>query len=248
MSVFDKTYNKRDIANIKKYEGKYEGERCFIIGNGPSLQINDLELLQKKNEYTFGSHRVYLSFDKTKWRPTFYFLQDGTMLFSYFKEISNLDIKHKFICDSGIMFHNLPRVKRSILFHIEYPKFYPFFPDFSIDCSVCVYEGMTVTYAEIQFATYMGFKEIYLLGIDHNYASILSPDGKVVKQEIKNYFVEEYDELGKIKNLPQTDKSTLAYMKAEIYSRYHGFRIFNATRGGELESFERINIENALKI
>ena len=42
--------------------------------------------------------------------------------------------------------------------------------DFSIDCSDKVYIGYTVTYIMIQMAAYMGFKEIYLLGMDHDFS------------------------------------------------------------------------------
>ena len=42
-------------------------------------------------------------------------------------------------------------------------------PLFSEDVARVVYGGATVTYACIQIAVYMGFKEIYLLGVDCNY-------------------------------------------------------------------------------
>ena len=39
----------------------------------------------------------------------------------------------------------------------------------------------------------------------------------------------------------------IVYEYAEKYSREHGFRIFNATRGGFLEKFERVNLDDVLK-
>ena len=39
------------------------------------------------------------------------------------------------------------------------------------------------------------------------------------------------------------DSMNLAYQKAETYSRKHGFRIYNATRGGRLEAFERVDFD-----
>ncbi len=38
----------------------------------------------------------------------------------------------------------------------------------------------------------------------------------------------------------------VAYEYAEKYSREHGFRIYNATRGGYLEVFERVNLNDVL--
>ena len=42
---------------IKKLKDNYIGKRCFIIGNGPSLRIEDLNCL--KGEYTFAANRIY---------------------------------------------------------------------------------------------------------------------------------------------------------------------------------------------
>lgn len=52
----------------------HKGERCFLIGNGPSLTGEDLHLL--KDEYTFGTNMVYKIFDKTDWRPSFHCVSD----------------------------------------------------------------------------------------------------------------------------------------------------------------------------
>ena len=47
-------------------------------------------------------------------------------------------------------------------------------------------------------------------------------------------------------NLPKVVEMTRAYISAEKYSREHGFRIFNATRGGKLEVFERVNFDTII--
>ena len=48
--------NERRIAALKDI---HKGERCFIIGNGPSL--NKLDLSKIKDEYTFGVNAIYLN-------------------------------------------------------------------------------------------------------------------------------------------------------------------------------------------
>ncbi len=47
----------RQLAALKDI---HRGERCFIIGNGPSLKQTDLSRL--KDEFTFGMNRFYLMF------------------------------------------------------------------------------------------------------------------------------------------------------------------------------------------
>ena len=54
--------NKYSFNKILSYKNKYKNKRCFIIGTGPSLEINQLELL--KNEYTFSMNSIVLSFVK----------------------------------------------------------------------------------------------------------------------------------------------------------------------------------------
>jgi hypothetical protein len=47
-------------ARLAALKDAHRGERCFLIGNGPSLKQTDLSLL--KNEFTIGTNRIYLAF------------------------------------------------------------------------------------------------------------------------------------------------------------------------------------------
>ena len=90
----------------------------------------------------------------------------------------------------------------------------------------------------------MGFKEIYLIGVDHSFARYINEKGEIVEDKnLKDYFCEEYNKDKEKLDIPTTVVSTLAYQKAEEYSRQHGFRIYNATRGGKLEVFERVDFD-----
>ena len=92
-------------------------------------------------------------------------------------------------------------------------------------------------------AAYLGAKEIYLLGVDHSYS-----DNSIAEENhfIKNYYTddekEKYREMYKSATF-EIEKATKAYEAAEVYLRKHGFRIYNATRGGKLEVFERIDFD-----
>ena len=50
------------------------GARCFIVGNGKSLEPDQLDRV--KGEVTFGVNRIHLVYDRTDWRPTYWFLTD----------------------------------------------------------------------------------------------------------------------------------------------------------------------------
>ena len=63
--------NDRKVAGLKDI---HKGQRCFIVGNGPSLKIEDLDLL--KDEITFACNKIFLAFTETEWRPTYYSVLD----------------------------------------------------------------------------------------------------------------------------------------------------------------------------
>jgi hypothetical protein len=109
-------------------------------------------------------------------------------------------------------------------------------------------QGFTVTYGAIQLAYYMGFSEVYLVGIDHNYSISLNEKGvPVMKDDVKDYF-EGSKASNKGLNLPRIVESTMAYMTARKFADAHeGFTVYNATRGGKLEAFERVNLDEVLR-
>ena len=217
----------RGRKRIHSYKNLYCGKRCFIIGNGPSLNADDLEKL--KNEITFGSHGIYYIFKNTDWRPTFYCAQDAKLINERYSEI-------KSECNGIQRFFALAKCctypdfsKKDVCVELDISPFEGGFPRFSDDLSKCAYEGFTVTYFNIQLAVYMGFREIYLLGVDHFYGG-----------GSQDHFCEK----DKCTNKPQTDKSTCAYEKAKDYGDQHNIRIYNATRGGHLEVFQRVDFDD----
>lgn len=228
---------------IVKYKNLYYGKRCFIIGNGPSLTVADLERL--KNEITFSSHGIYYIFKDTDWRPTYYCAQDIKLISERYKEI-------KSECKGIQCFFGLVKnmkypmfSKKNVCIELDVSPFENELPKFSEDLTKCAFEGFTVTYFIIQLAVYMGFSEIYLIGVDHNYSITKNPDGTIkVDKSVGDHFCEK-DTLA---NIPQIHKSTLAYHKAREYADEHGINIFNATRGGKLDVFERVEFDRLLDL
>ena len=93
----------------------------------------------------------------------------------------------------------------------------------------------------------MGFEEIYILGADNRYAYSRLKDGTVVKNEgVASYFSETGEKMPDPSSAVSTWEMDAAYEYAEKYSKEHGFRIYNATRGGFLEKFERVSLDEVL--
>lgn len=236
---------KTGIARLEAYKDKYKGQRCVVIGNGPSLSPQDLDML--KDEITFASNRIYNIYDKTPWRPTFLCAQDLMVIDDIFEKLPFVSQESELTILTTGAYDRCKELAKGIKNLVWMPlRYIPPKNDryvFSDDVSQMVAEGLTITYSCMQLAAYMGFTEIYLLGIDHNYSIEIDKNGKIVKQDtsVKNYFQGSGE--AKPGNLPQVIEMTYAYMSAEPYSKANGFRIFNATRGGKLEVFERKNFD-----
>lgn len=240
---------------ICKFKNIHRGKRCFIIGNGPSLNISDLNNL--KNEVTFSVNRIYLAFGKTDWRPTYYVCSDPYLYNKDINIIRNIPCKAKFThllnCEvvgkvyDDIIYYN--RVSSGTV--VENNTIVIKDSDnFSYDISRCVYSiGGTVLYHALQIAVYMGFSEIYLLGVDCNFQTEILPDGTIKTNDIDNHFIKEYD--SGFENIMSAGVSTYklqsAWQSAKKACERVGVTIKNATRGGKLEVFERVDFDELMK-
>lgn len=232
---------RKSKEKLEKLKNKHSGQRCFIIGNGPSLTKEDLELLS--NEVTFASNRIFRIFDQTKWRPTYYAVFDDSIASAedLTQFVNQLRCEAKFVREQG--WRSNRKLKDVCYIHSWHSRKYLKNPCFSKDLTKGIYTIATVTYSMIQIARYMGFSEIYLLGVDHKYRNELKKDGTVVTNEkTKSYFGQE----GK------HEKSVVAaswemeevYRYVENYAKENNFCIYNSTRGGCLEIFERVDLDN----
>ncbi|MFV2047207.1 6-hydroxymethylpterin diphosphokinase MptE-like protein [Metabacillus sp. YM-086] len=225
---------------IKKYKDIHLNKRCFIIGNGPSLTSGDLDKLS--NEITFAFNRVYYIFNRTTWRPTYYCSEDNKTIFRSKEEINSIKVEHKFFpvnfpWDYKIHFTNA----NYYLFKFGNKNIEP---QFSRDIVKGIYWGNTVAYTAIQIAVYMGVKEIYLLGVDHNFSKMLNDKGEIIiDKTAKDYFTEEYNTDKDDLYIPNVEVSTRAFKVAKKYADKNNIKIYNATRGGKLEVFERVDFD-----
>ena len=61
--------NRNISERLKSLFNNYSGQRCFIMGNGPSVNFMNLELL--KDEVVWGFNKCYLLFERLSWLPRF---------------------------------------------------------------------------------------------------------------------------------------------------------------------------------
>lgn len=242
------------FSRLKKYQNIHKGERCFIVATGPSLTIHDIEKL--KNEITFSMNSIPLLFEKTTWRPTYYAMAD----FGVYKTLSKderfdlSEINNVFLSPSIDDIIKLAEDKpkyvydiypyndyKASIVRVEDERKYiasPYKIRFSNDIYASIY-GFNIAYIVLQIAVYMGFTEIYLLGCDCSYEV-----GK--KLHAVDYEVES-SKIDQLRIAASIDNIILAFQSAKEYADAHGIKIYNATRGGNLEVFERVDLDDILE-
>ena len=242
--VIDHIEKSKYGKKLRSIKNTHKGERCFIVANGPSLTAEDLNILYKNKEYTFGMNRIFKFFDKTEWIPTCYVCEDINIFNDCIDDINAIKSEMKFIPINHHFFDNI-NVKDAYYFSPNYDRRKDFPNSFSTDISKQIDCLGTVTFTCINIAVYMGFSKIYLLGVDNNYQVIIDEDGNtVVDKDVKDYFCDDYDD--DIKDIVVHDMGAniRAYRKAKCACDELGIKVFNATRVGKLEVFPRIDFDS----
>ncbi len=218
---------------LEKFRNIHGNSRCFIVATGPSLCISDLDKLYAHKEICISVNGIFKGFDMTNWRPDYYIISDPNGVIQWKNDILNMNVKEKFIADTCYFFNREDVPDNIHKWHMEPLKHKGTKPLFSEDFSKVSYNGDTITYdGALQLATYLGFKEIYLVGTD-------------CSQPVngKQHFVENYQDKAHEKAEQHPELQTISYMSAKEYAENHGIKIYNATRGGCLEVFERVDFD-----
>ncbi len=230
---------KKELVLLSEYKDKYKGERCFVIGNGPSLKADDLKKLD--NEYTFASNSIFRYYEFTDWRPDFYSVSDKYYFNANKDKVDTVKVKKQkfFPLDFGIKYGFMQNCRYYLRtsYGVTHPKF-------KVNPMRAFQEDSTITYYLLQLAVMMGFKEIYLLGIDFNYSVSVDNKGNITRNDnVKDY---AFDDKATNYSMPNLEASLAAYRSAEEYCKKRNFdvRIYNATRGGKLEVFKRVDFDS----
>ena len=232
---------------MKKIHDTHLGESCFIVGNGPSLTVEDLTALHNQKIDSFAVNRIYKIFDKTPWKPTYYVSTDPVLIRDFLPEVSALLIPHKFIPLQNRYYHGI-KVKDAHYFFRNDNRAKDQTDGFSLNCTEQVNMRGTVTIACMQLAMHMGYRHIYLLGIDHNFDKVITENGEIIiDPSVKNYFIEGYDSDVAKEVQHDLGTTTKAYMDVKKFIDKHDVHIYNASRQTKLEVFPKVTFEQALQ-
>ena len=243
-------YENQKIAAFKNI---HQNESCFLVGNGPSLLPSDLDSIQKHGYATIACNFINKIFDKTDWRPDYYCCEESSAILLNKDFIMNYPLKAKFIKN----FKN--RDDAELFFGArEDVNFFVYCAsrlEVSENIAKIIYDGYTVMFPMLQIAMYMGFSKIYLIGVDNTQPP--GPHTKNFAEVHSHFYDEDVGELEKRREILPAfgfdddwnhyfTHVNSHYQVARDYAEEHGIKIYNATRGGKLEVFERVDIDELL--
>ena len=213
---------------LEKYKNIHRGKRCFIVATGPSLTIEDLEKLHNNNEICFSMNTIYKSYANTTWRPNYYMLGDSEVLRNNLDYLCKDDGVEKFVSDIACNPKYRERLNAKIFHAIRDDEDFRFVADFPKGTYI---GGSIVIDGCLPLAVYMGFKEIYMIGNDCSYIKGATNNhfGVTEKPDMVNHGV---------------DRMLYFYERIKEWMDTSDVKIYNATRGGALEVFERVNFDD----
>lgn len=233
-------WKRKHAGRLRQFKNCHAGQDCFIIGNGPSLNKMDLSALQ--DYHTFGLNKIYLMFDR------------GGLNLSYHVAVNPLVIQQSHAafgqlrCPSFLSYAASPP---ALTLNAQPFQFFLYTSgqtlSFAKDLEDRVNEGWTVTYVALQIAYYMGFRRVFLIGVDHNFKTNGSPNEKqVLSGPDPNHFDPNYFG-GQEWHLPDLDGSEMAYRLAHFHFARSERTILDATLDGKLDVFPKIGFDVALQ-
>lgn len=251
----------------KKFKNIHRGERCFILGNGPSIKECDLNIL--KNELVISVNQ-FSKFEGYKDVYSNYHIWSDNAFFNVSKKESGNDflnvvkgIKTKdndpecfFISDAYdyVSKHNLDKYLKINYFKHDYRFNESYNKKFDFTKILPVF--YTVVHYAIALAIYMGCKEIYLLGCDCT--GIISHVQMKCDMGLKGYAYDmnEEDKKRLQEMHSNDDNENLFYGQAQIFRGYkilneyckkRDIKLVNCSKNGILTELDCNSLENVLK-
>jgi hypothetical protein len=215
--------------------------RCYIIGNGKSLTYADLDVIAGKP--SIGCNRINLSYPFTKWRPTIYVHPESfAPNLPYIQEHVDMGIP----CYLGEHFAEPPRGKLTLKDspNIHWINDHPChllnfddkeLPDEWLLPQLCSFGGSVNLM--MQVAVLNGIDEMILLGCDLMY-----------KDKKPSHFTPAYEHGGEQPSFYASRNAFYGHVQALNWIRRKGqhVQVYNATRGGLLELWERVHLSDVL--
>lgn len=250
----------------ERLKDKHKGQRCFILGNGPSIKGQDLRLLADEIVFVVNGFYKYEKYYDAK--PDYYIIVDsacfqeelGMQLLSGIECIREYEHIPELFVPYGVQ-----NVVNDIYKWNEWATVYYIDGEMSFedgyrgkwDVTKPVRSPQCVVQTAALLATYMGFKEIYLLGIEQTdiIASIEMYRNKYSNPYAYEQTEEELKNVGpQLVNLEPLEDMLRGYanifhLYKEIYSYCQrlGISVYNCTPASLVDSIPKKEFESLFR-
>lgn len=227
-------WRRESIRKLEAMRNSHHGERCVIIGNGPSLKNTDLQKL--RSVFSIGMNRFYMAFPELGFSTSCLLTVNDLVIEQCAADIRALSIP------AFVSWRGRKWMSPSENLHYLYTAYT--LPQFNGNVIGRLWEGATVTFVAMQLAYFMGFKQVVLIGVDHNFTTKGTPNKTVVSTgDDPNHFNPGYFGKGFKWQLPDLETSELAYTMAREAYKKDGREILDATVDGKLTVFPKVKYE-----
>lgn len=228
-------------APIEGLRNLHRGRRGWIVGNGPSVRLEDLARIPA-GDIVFCFNRFYLSYGDHPLREDYVVSADTLMIEDFGQEM--IDIA----AGRPLFAIGLVKVKHLTGDFVYLPPGNNYLPLFSNELARSVSIGGSSVFVALQVALHMGLRDLVLYGLDYSFSMNLRRDPRYpfpVSMNDNNHFIRAYRS-AKPWVPPNWRDISAGFLSARIACEVAGVRIRNATRGGLLETFERANVDTLL--
>lgn len=214
----------RDLKNTK------QGKTAYLIGNGPSLSLEELDRLV--NMDTFAMNNIVGMFSDTQWRPTYYVAVASAWKHPVYrlKMIEGINASQvAFVDEKWVGLKNQKVVYLSC--YDEETHFTNIdWRNWSDDLEQGVCKWGSSMYATMQIACYMGYKELRFIGVDGFYTGV---------QEMDHYTPDYSIEAPRALAHETNRDMVITHLMALINCMRLGVQVYNHSRGGKLTVYSR---------
>lgn len=232
---------------LRRAKNRHSGERCFVLGNGPSL--NQIDISRLAGEVTFGVNGVYLLEGFT---PTYYVTISATFWRHHMDEIRNVACSRRFLTtdmrelESDVptswMQSQRPVYASRFGVPLPVPLCFSRWPDRRVQT------GGTVLFVCLQLAFHMGFSKAIILGVDHDYGPAQPAAdkkwgrGTVLESSGETHFSGGYHSAGELFHV-DLEAMERAYELSRDAFALSGRSLVNASPGTKLELIPKASFE-----
>jgi len=239
---FEFSKYKQLVKKNKKFENIHDGERCFILGTGPSLKKINPECL--KGEVVFGVNFLYKGDFLNALKPDYYCLYDQIFHTTHIdetKRITELFPRTTIFMRTKAYDKINKAISTNNNIYFQHCNLFQYDNYIETNLTKSVTAPFNVLLGCIQTAIYMGFSEIYLLGSDFN--SFATP-------KVQHYYdKEKTPERNMTLGYELKFYSMVAYHHYALhkYANSKGIKIINLTEESLLDAYPKEKLEVVLE-